>query len=306
MTSNGPEVDRRVPRRSARLALALEPFLPNRAFEVEDQHIRYGYDLRLSGGARVSSRDPLLRAFGAEIATVDPSSSQLGDLQHEDFSPGNEVSLAAEHGADGAGVMVVRDVSQVRCGGRIDGDSAAVALAAISQGLEQNAVVLDEVRSTVDDLRLRVRVVIHAERFVRLNHRSAAPYMRPTMRRRLLLIVDSDYGVRWWDDHASIGPAPLDHVPISDELRNAHRALRRAAKKLHKKRAERSTRVDRYEVRRSEDRLERRAQRLWLIARKELGHEYLIGFIAPGMGEPVWTPQQLEIDVEGDWQPVEH
>ena len=44
--------------------------------------IRHGYDLQLSGGPRLDRHDPLLTAFGANVAELEQAEEEGEDLQH--------------------------------------------------------------------------------------------------------------------------------------------------------------------------------------------------------------------------------
>jgi hypothetical protein len=292
----------RCPRPRSRLHLALEPFLPNRPVEGQDLRVAYGYDLRLRGGPRLSGRDPLLRAFGVDIASLESGSSRLGDLQRDVFSPGRELSLIVDRDSDAGTGIGLWDAERVWCAGRIDSESAAVVLAAQSYGLVLQAVALDEVRSTQDGMRTSLRAVVYSERFASLRYKRVTRYMAPELRERILLIVNSDLEVLWWDSEAANGPASLEQLGASDKLRDAHEALERTVRKLRRKRAESGGRYTRYEPRRRAERLERQAEQLWLLARTELAGGHIVGYLGPSMTDPIWTPEDLVYDCEEWWE----
>jgi hypothetical protein len=218
------------------------------------------------------------------------------------FSPGRELTLIVDRDSDATVGIGLWDADQIWCAGRIDSESAAVVLAAQSYGLALQAVALDEVRSAQDGMRTSLRAVIYSERFASLRYKRATRYMAPELRERILLIVNSDLEVLWWDSEAANGPASLDQLGASEKLLDAHEALERTARKLRRKRAESGGRYVRYELRRRAERFERQAEQLWLLARTELAGRYIVGYLGPSMTDPIWTPEDLASDCEEWWE----
>ena len=185
------------PRNSAgRLSLALRPVIPYRCPDGYPSIIRYGYDLRLPGGPRLARHDPLLAAFGAQIAVLDEVEEDTEGLQHEGFDPGRDVAVSVERRVDGTAAIGIWDAMQIRRAGQLDAEGSALALAAISHDLERRNVVLDETRTAPDNRRVGLTLLMFAVRFVRLNVARATPYTRPLNSARRRIVASSRRALR--------------------------------------------------------------------------------------------------------------
>jgi hypothetical protein len=285
-------------RSGKRLRVALEPVLPDRAAEAVSTDIRYGYDLRLRGGERLSSSHPLLEVFGAKVGLVEPGARRSGAFQHSAFNPGREVLLVAEPDYDGALAVGIWDLDRERRAGRLEHASATLVLAGERYGIEYHGVVLDEIRTSGTEVRTRLRIFVFAATSVALALGRLRPYIRPAdERKKLLLVIEDDGAANWWDGDGCLGPAGLDHLPVSLAVHQAHDELVRAARKLRRQRdSDGRARAALDKHRRTQERFELRAQEFWLLAHRELATTYLIGYVAPNMQEPVWTLEQLTQD----------
>lgn len=288
-----------------RLRLALRPVVPYRCPDGCAGVVRYGYDLRLSGGPRLVGDDPVLAVFGACVGALDQVEAYSEELQSDGFDPGRDIRLMIERNVDGTSVVAVWDVEQICRAGQLDGDASALTMAAAGHGLEQRAVVLDEGRSTPDDWRVSLTILVFAERFVRLDV-ARARYTRPAgpQRRRVVLVLDKSSELRWWDTDTTAGPSSIDELPISAQLRDDLLAFARKARKLQKKRARHTSSHDRYELDRAQERLDQRALELWLSVRCELARDHVVGFLGPNMVAPAWSHADLPGRSDDGWEEI--
>lgn len=118
---------------------------------------------------------------------------------------------------------------------------------------------------------------------------------------QLVLFADGSGDVRWWDPSGSGGPVDIEAVPLSVELGEALERLREESADL-------CTRAvvgaedgfDRLDQRFEREGLEEEARELWLRARRELARRYAVGFLGRGMTRPVWSPDDLDDENDGD------
>src|SRR3954451_9822946 len=78
------------------LLLALDPLLPTRTAAAGADTLGYGFRLRLPDGPALEDDDPLLRAFGAQIAFVIVADDET--LQHDAVEPGRRLTVLLERG----------------------------------------------------------------------------------------------------------------------------------------------------------------------------------------------------------------
>jgi len=278
--------------------LALEPVLPSRTPTV-GSCFEYGFTLRLPAGPALERDDPLLAAFGAAVEWLQVTDDHEEALQDEAFAPGRLVRLVAEPfdptDPDAVGVW---DDDELRQAGTLPEETAAVVCAAAQAGLEHRALVLWELRSSCDDRRERIGLLVFAPALVRVeNPRSSLRIQRPARpsRPRLVLVADGSGEVRWWDPSASSGPLRAGDLPLSQELRQDLDGLRDAFAQLASD--DNDVRgFERVECDWERDALRAKAEALWRRARTELGRRYAVGFLGSGMRRPVWSPSELTND----------
>jgi hypothetical protein len=287
-----------------RLRLALEPTLPSRAPACSSR-LSHGFLLRLVDGPAIEHDDPLLRAFAAHVVHVFVGAGEEA-LQHECFDPGRLVRLEPEpfkpHDPDAVGVW---DVEGLRQPGELPSGIDAVVTAALEQGLPMEAVVLWEERERLDSRRSSLTLLVFSPAFVAVEGLDALRYSRPCAggRVRLVLYADGSGDVRWWDPTGSGGPADVDAVPVSAELREALERLREDYAALHARAVVGADDgFDRLDQSVEREGLEDEARGLWLRARRELARRLAVGFLGRGMTRPVWSPDELEEDDDDEYE----
>lgn len=267
------------------LSLALDPILPMRAPGPGERALTLGYRLRLQDGPSLLIDDPLLLAFGACTVALHADDEEL--LQHEAFTPGRELVPRPE--PDSHDEVAIWDAEEIRRPGTLTTSYEHAARAALDHGLPLRAVALQELRDVVDESRVGLRVLLFSPAFVTIAPASPLP-ARPARppRPRLVLLADGTADVRWWDPSGAAGPLRAEEVPVSEELAERLAALRRGFAQLHDAPPERSNPFSRG-LRMRE--LEAEAIQLWRRARSELGRDFVVGFMGPGMNAPRWDPR---------------
>jgi hypothetical protein len=278
----------------------LQPTVPYRPSPAYEGLARHGYDLRVSRGPRLASDDPLLAVFGLQVAALEGPDAFSEDLQSAGFEPGSETRLSIEHQVDGTAVVAIWDLEHVRRAGELDRNVSAFSLAATEYGLQQKAVVLDEYRSMPDCVRVGLTILIFAEKFARISIPRGNRYKPPARppRRRIILALEKQSGLQWWDSDTAQGPAPARELPVAPRLRDELARLDRKAAKLHKKRV-RDPAGDAYELDPADAELRTRAVELWQSVRREVAATHIVGFLAPDMTAPAWDtddPQVRSVD----------
>lgn len=282
---------------SSQLRLGLEPIVPSRT-PAEYGSFEYGFRLRIPDGPIIDRGDPLLAAYGARITSVSSERGEDEALQSEAFDPGSPVRLEVEDHDPTDPEVGVWDVDRVRrAGSLLDGISKVVS-AAVECGLEQRALVIAEDRAPSDGRRDGLDLLVFHPAFVVVDTSGRDRLRRPARatRRRLILVADGTAEVRWWDPTARTGPIPAEDLPMPEELARALRELRLAYTELQAETGDEPRGFDRLEVQMDRWSLNERAAALWKRARADLGREYTVGFLGPGMERPVWSPEQLDED----------
>lgn len=286
--------------RSLPLVLNLERLLPQRTPDLDEgRAFNYGFQPRLPDGPLIDRRDPLLAAVGAEVVTVVATREHGEAMQDESVEPGRRLQAIGEgYDQDGDEVVGVWDAEGIHCAGRLPSTSGERVSAALDQGIEVDLIALSEQRAVLDDRRMALDVLVFPREILRVEHDPELRIVRPQrpVRRRVVLFADAQGEVRWWDAAASSGPADVADLPVSQELRRDLKRLRKSYAKLAKH-AEHA--VGGYEITEADwhrEALEEQGVRLWRRARSELGREYAIGYLGPGMDSPAWSPAELEGD----------
>lgn len=284
-----------------RLHVALQPILPLRTPDAYSKAVLHGFHLRVANGPLVAPEDPLFRAFGVLVTTLDGVCEHDETVQHDSLDPGRQLELVVEPDEHGCDLVAVWDVERLRRAGALPTESSDVAVAALESGLAYRVVALQEHRSRPDNRRTSLTVVLFAEDFVRLSRASARHYHRPDVkkRRRIVLVADGSPEIRWWDSAADKGPAETGDLPLSPLLVDELSALRLTLDELHQK-MRISHEYELYELEMELDELDERGQALWRRARAELVRDYVVGFMGRGMRRPVWTPRDLDDPHEDD------
>jgi hypothetical protein len=88
-------------------------------------------------------------------------------------------------------------------------------------------------------------------------------------------------------------------LPMSAELRQALDELRDGYAELGEQAGERRG-FERLEASLDRSLLDDRAAALWKRARGELGRSFAVGFLGSGMERPVWSPDELDDDDDGE------
>jgi hypothetical protein len=281
------------------LRLTLAPMLASRTPASGSEVLGHGFVLRLVDGPAIEHDDPLLRAFGAEVAALYVTADDE-PLQHESFDPGRRVRFEPEpfrpNDPDAVGVW---DLEGLRQAGELPPSTDAVVMAALGQGLAMEAVVLWEERERLDYRRTGLTLLVYSPAFISFEGLDDFEYSPARMggRRRLVLFADGSGDVRWWDPSGRGGPVDVDAVPVSAELRAALERLREESAELHARAAVGADEdFDHFDLGAEREGLEEDARGLWRRARHELGRRFAIGFLGRGMTRPVWSPDQLEED----------
>jgi hypothetical protein len=264
------------------LSLALEPLLPSRVPIAGCSTLGYGYKLRLPDGPAIEDDDPLLRAYGAAVDWLEFDEGDDEPLQLACFDPGRALRLGPLPGE-----VAVLDAEGIRCAGAVVGEAGAVACAALEHGLEVEALALSEQREVGDDRRCGLQLLMFSPAFVEVQGRSV-PHVRPALtgRRRLVLFADE---LRWWDPSASGGPVDVYALGLSAELAGAFARLREEYAALAG--ASVGDVGDLLERKWTGEALDEQARSLWLRARRELGRQYAVGYLGPGMERPIWSAE---------------
>jgi hypothetical protein len=261
----------------------------------EGRVFHYGFQLRIPDGPLVDNDDPLLRALGADVASVVMTGVHRAALQAESVEPGRPLRPVIEPpDEDGDEVVGVWDQELTRCAGTLPWRTAARVAAAMEQGIDIALLSLSETRAAVDDQRLALEVLIALPATLSVEFDPALRVVRPhrPTRRRVVLLADEAGDVKWWDAAADNGPADIGELPVSQELRRELKKLRKAYSKLEADGDE----PDGYELIETDWQRRALAQRgikLWRRAREELGREFAVGYMGPGMDCPAWSPREL-------------
>lgn len=273
------------------LRLTLQPLLATRTPSHGDC-FEHGFHLRLPGGPAIERGDPLLAAFGAFLAWVEPEEENEEAMQSDAFEPGRVVTLVPEpFDPYDPNATAVRDAEGTLQAGALDQRGSAVAAAAREAGLEPRGLVLRERRDVTDDRRERIALFVHSPGLIRVTMPKRARVERPRrpVRPRLVLVADGRGAVRWWDPSATRGPLEVSEVPLSADLRDELERLREGFEAVAA-RSEGHRGFD-HEMVRAE--LDRRAAEVWCRARTELAAHFAVGFLGSGMRSPAWTPREL-------------
>lgn len=287
------------------LALEFHPLTPVRRPREGRGSVLYGYQLRLPGGPVLAVDDPLLRAFGASIETLEGDHSRSEPLQSESFDPAAPVRLVRE-GTDDEGdeVIGIWDEAEVRRAGTLPWRVAARVGAAVDHGLEIRAVVVSEVRSRGDDRRSDIAVLVYPAALITVDVETGGPLQRPATRTRprLVLIADEAAGLRWWDPSGAAGPIDLDGLPVSVTLAQDLRELAAAFRNASSDSGtwEEADFLEGMESSWRSHVLDQRTRSVWDRVRRELGRSYAVGLMLKGMSAPAWTPEEFESDEEDD------
>src|SRR4051794_24080971 len=276
------------------LRLTLEPLTPTR---TPSPHGNFEYiaALRLPDGPLVRTDDPLLAAYGAVVASIDPE-DDVESLQGPEFDPGRRVRLERELDVNDEPIIGVWDAEGVRHAGHLfdDDPDVATVLAAAEHGLAPEGVVLIEHRSAGEDRRVAALLFVFSPALVAVELPPGLPVERParTTRRRVVLLADRG-DVRFWDPSGKSGPMEPQELPISPELATELKKLRKEYRKLARE-AGGEPGFERMVLGWVTEQLDERAAALWHQVRTELGRRYAVGFLGPGMRRPVWSPAELQ------------
>src|SRR4051812_15782506 len=276
------------------LRLTLEPLTPTR---TPSPHGNFEYiaALRLPNGPLVRTDDPLLAAYGAVVASIDPE-DDVESLQGPEFDPGRRVRLERELDVNDEPIMGVWDADGVRRAGHLfdDDPDVATVLAAAEHGLAPEGVVLIEHRSAGEDRRVAGLLFVYSPALVSVELPPGLPVARPsrTTRRRVVLLADRG-DVRFWDPSGKSGPMEPQELPISPELATELKKQRKEYRKLARE-CGGEPGFERLELGWVREQLDERAAGLWRRVRGELGRRYAVGYLGPGMQRPVWSPGELQ------------
>jgi hypothetical protein len=295
-----PDASRRIAGR--RLSLTLEPIVPARVSSHHARNLAYGFQLRLKDGPLVLADDPLLTAFGSMLVELDDVSEHDEMLQHAAFDPGRELDVILEPGED-LELLAVWDKERLRRAGTLPCDCSDVVRAGRDHGLTYTAVSIQEERTPRDHRRRGLTVLVFDRSRVRLPQRSRdhpcpPPLCKPW--RRVVLVADGVSDVQWWDGTGDRGPAEIAEVPVSPRIVAGLRALDRSLADVRAREDRCDSAYEHYTITMDLEDLDEQARALWLRARAELAGNYTVGFVGREMRTPIWTPRDLEDDLEGD------
>jgi len=274
---------------SAPLVLTLHPLVPYRAAPPNEERVlEYGYRLALPDGRLVDPRDPLLGALGAQVTSVIGGGLHESALQGDWIAPGVELELALEgRDEDGDALVGLWDREGVRCAGHLAPSSAEHAGALLELQLPIGALALSEERRCADDVRTSLELLLFPRASVEIDLSDTEAFARPprSAPRRIVLCADGRGSLRAWDPAAEAGPADVEELPVSRELKDEIASLRVGVEP-----PEGGFGIDEIFARAEG---EQRSLGLWRRAQRELGHRYAVGYLGPGMERPVWSPAEL-------------
>jgi hypothetical protein len=170
--------------------------------------------------------------------------------------------------------------------------------AALEQGIDIDLLAISEERAVLDDRRVSLDVLVFCRATVEVTHDPTAHVIRPQrpVRRRVVLFADTDGDLRWWDASAASGPADITELPVSQELRRELQRLGKSYAKLAKQAEQSLGGYALAEVDWKRRALAEQSIRLWRRARSELGRQFAVGYLGPGMDSPAWSPAELPDD----------
>ena len=287
------------------LELALHPLLPVRSVRPGRSQARFGYELRLPDGPALGPDDPLIAAFGMVFERLEQPDEPQEIFQAKSFDPARTVSLRTEgFDEDGDVVVGVWDAEGVLRAGELSYSTAARVADAREYGLEIAGLVMHEGRSSGEGRRESLAVLIYPEKLVRIDVEAGGPLQRPEvrMRPRLVLLADGPGPFRWWDPSGEHGPLALDELPVSTGLAteiDRLRALRESAEEDDEDPGDPFEEMERGWRRSSVDESTRA---VWQRARAELGRQFAVGLLARGMAHPIWRPEELPEDDDGEYE----
>ena len=279
---------------SVPLELTLSPLPPYRNPPAEDERVfEFGYRLRLPDGRLLDPSDPLLGALGAEVSPVIRGGTHEDALQGAWIEPGAPLTLAVEgHYEDGDAIVGVWDQDGGRCAGHLRLPSAARVAALVELSVEVRALALSEQRTCGEDRRTALETLIYLPATLSVALAEREPFGRPAREapRRIVLCADEAGDIRAWDPAAEAGPAAIDELPVSRELKDDLARLRADGAALN---GDGEGGEDLFERAFTRGVIERRSLALWQRARRELGRRYAVGYLGPEMERPIWSPAEL-------------
>jgi len=286
------------------LELALHPLLPFRSVRPGRSQARFGYELRLPGGPVLSPDDPLIAAFGMVFESFSEPDEAQEIFQADSFDPAHTVSLRAEGlDEDGDVVVGVWDAEGALRAGELNYSTAARVAAAREYGLEVVCLVMHEGRSSGEGRRESLTVLLYPEQLVRVDVEAGGPLQRPEvqMRPRLVLLADGPGPFQWWDPSGEHGPLALEELPVSAELATEIGRLRAMRESTGHGDGPEDF-FDDMERSWRESSIDRATRLVWQRARAELGAQFAVGLLAQGMAHPIWRPEELPQDDDGEYE----
>jgi hypothetical protein len=287
------------------LVLTLEPLLPTRSPSGQRKEFRFGYQLRFPGGPLIEADDPLLAVYGAESVWLIASGHDEA-IQSAAFDPGARLRPVYESmDDDGDPVVAIWDADELHRAGVLPFQVAARVAAALEHGLDVQLVSVDESRTALDDRRVGLRVLVCSSAMVRVRQSRRARAIRPStrVRRRVVLLADGKGQVRWWDPSVQNGPAEVAQLPVSSQLQAELDRLASECATLGQRVEESHGGISRMELDWDREAFTAQALGLWKRVRAELGRDYAVGFVGPGMERPVWSPAEASHDDDQDEMP---
>jgi hypothetical protein len=273
------------------LELELSPLPAYRMPAADEERVfEFGYRLRLADGRLLEPGDPLLAALGAEVSTLIRGGTHEDALQAAWALPGTPLTLELEgHDEDGDAIVGVWDAGGARCAGHLALASSARAAALLELELDVRALALSEARTLGEDRRTALHALLYLPATLSVDVDARPPFTRPerSAPRRIVLCADASGEIRAWDPAADAGPAAIDALPVSSELK---RELARLRDELPGEAGDADAMLEREFTR---GLVEQRSLELWRRARRELGRRYAVGFLGPEMERPIWSPAEL-------------
>jgi hypothetical protein len=141
-------------------------------------------------------------------------------LQDTAFAPGSRLCLRPEPTDEDRNRIQVVGASDLLHVGLLPDQAAARVGAALEHGLEQAALTIWERRNlaTGDRVGLRILIYSSAMALVRVPKRRLVDVERFPERRRVVLAVERDGGLHWWDPTTTVGPLAVDGLGLSSDL----------------------------------------------------------------------------------------
>lgn len=248
-----------------------------------------GYRLLLDGRTPIAQDDALLAAYGAQVVSLAPAGRDEDGLQDVEFAPGSPLCLRLAPTEEDRSRVEVVGASDLLPVDVLSERVAARVAAAIDHGLEQAALTVWERRDLATGDRVDLRLLVYSPAMVRVRPPKGrlVDVENFSERRRVVLAVERDGGLHWWDPTTTVGPLGVDGLGLSAELVEDLRALDRAWRRHVDGSDDDDLDLD-FFCAFEEHGLEAKARGLWRRIRAELGPSFVVGWKPPGAPRAIY------------------